>query len=140
MRRAAAVLGVLAAASMLTTACGGSSTAAPRSITVAGDRVPIASLVDAEAGLCAARAAAPGNPVAARAAFLDRSHTAIHTVARALEDVDRAGAASLLEAKEKVEAGLDGRPPTLTDDIAHLADVYRSGLGRLAISAPPCEK
>jgi len=72
--------------------------------------------------------------------FFDRSHDALHTVARGLEDVDRAQAAGLLEAKEAVETGLDSRRPMLTDDVARLADVYRSGLRRLAISAPPCEK
>jgi hypothetical protein len=140
VRRVAAALALLAAASMLTTACGGSSTAAPRTINVAGDQVPVAPLVDAEAGLCAARASAATDPVAARAAFYNRSHTSLHTVARALEDVDRAEAATLLEAKQKVESGLDNPPPTLPADLAHLADVYRAGLGRLAISAPPCEK
>ena len=138
MRRAgiAALLLVVVVA----TACGSSADGEPRTITVGGDRVPVANLVEAEAGLCDAHDAAATDPVAARAAFFDRSHDALHTVARALQDVDRATAAELLEAKEKVESGLESRPPTLAADIAHLAEVYRGGLGRLAISAPPCEK
>jgi hypothetical protein len=76
----------------------------------------------------------------ARALFFDRSHEALHTVARALEPVDRAQAATLLEAKQKVESELTTPPATLRDDLLRLADVYRTGLGRLAISAPPCEK
>jgi len=121
-------------------ACGGSGDTKPQTVTVGGQQVTVAALIDAEAGLCAARASAATDPSAARADFFDRSHDALHTVARGLEDVDRAQAAGLLEAKERVETGLDNRSPTLTDDIAHLADVYRSGLGRLAISSPPCEK
>jgi len=102
--------------------------------------VTVAALVDAEAGLCAAARSAAADPTAARAAFFDRAHDAVHTVARALQDLDRAQAADLLEAKEKVESGFAIRPPTLPADVTRLAEVYRSGLGRLAISVPPCEK
>ncbi|MDQ6728619.1 MAG: hypothetical protein M3066_21030 [Actinomycetota bacterium] len=136
----AALVLVAAASALLAGACGNPSTAPPRTIDVAGDRVTVASLVDAEAGLCAARASAATDPVAARATFYNRAHTPLHSGARALEDVDRAQAATLLEAMQKVESGLDSPTPSLPDDLAHLADVYRAGLGRLAISAPPCEK
>ena len=47
----------------------------------------------ASAGLCAAKAAAASDPEKARATFYDRSHSALHTVARGLEPVDRALAA-----------------------------------------------
>ena len=125
---------------VLATACGSSADGEPRTITVGGERVTVAALVDAHAGLCEAERSAATDPVAARAAFFDRSHDALHTVARALQDVDRAQAGGLLEAKEKVESGLDSRSPTLAADVARLADVYHDALGRLAISAPPCEK
>lgn len=125
---------------VLATACGSSADSEPRTITVGGERVAVATLVDAQAGLCEAEESAATDPLAARAAFFDRSHDALHTVARALQDVDRAQAGGLLEAKEKVESGLDSRPPTLAADVARLADVYHDALGRLAISAPPCEK
>ncbi len=131
---------VIALAFVLAAACGRSADGKPRTIAVGGEQVAIASLVDAEAGMCAARASAVTDPAAARAAFFDRAHDPIHAVARGLEDVDRPQAAELLEAKERVESGLDTRPPTLADDVAHLAEVYRAGLGRLAISAPPCDK
>lgn len=123
---------------MLAAACGGTS-AANRTITVGGDRVTPARLVDASAGLCQAKAVAATDPEAARATFYDRSHTALHTVARGLEPVDRALAAQLLEAKGKVEAELEAIPPNPSPaDLGALDDVYRAGLGRLAISAPPC--
>ncbi len=101
-----------------------------------GDGGKTDPLVDAHVALCEA-VARPGE---ARQLFFDRSHDALHTVARDLEDVDRAQAAALLQAKEKVESGLDGPGPTLAQDLARLADVYRASLGRLAIEAPPCEK
>jgi hypothetical protein len=127
LRRAAIVtLAVLAA-------CGGDS---PRTITVAGQPVAVAPLVDAHAALCQAAA----EPDAARRHFFDRAHEPLHTVARALEDVDRAQAAQLLQAKEKVESELPNPPPSLPDDLRRLAGVYRDGLGRLAITAPPCDK
>lgn len=124
----------------LSSGCGGSAEGTSRTITVGGDRVAVGALVGAHTALCYAAVSAATDPGGARAAFFDRSHDALHTVARALADVDRARAAELLEAKEKVESGLDARSPTLADDIARLAAVYRSGLRRLAIAAPPCEK
>ncbi|HEV3496501.1 MAG TPA: class I SAM-dependent methyltransferase [Actinomycetes bacterium] len=39
-----------------------------------------------------------------------------------------------------VESGLDAPGPTLPDDLTRLAEVYRASLGRLAITAPPCDK
>jgi len=116
-------------------ACGGGDSSA-KTITVAGQPVAVASLLDAHTALCEGAAA----PDAARRLFFDRAHEQLHTVARALEDVDRAEAAQLLQAKERVESELPNPPPTLSDDLRRLAAVYRDGLGRLAITAPPCDK
>ena len=121
---------------VLAVACGSSAKGQDRTIVVGGDRVTVARLVDAHAGLCDAAA----DPANARRIFFDRSHEALHTVARALDDVDRAQEAQLLEAKEKVESTLDPPGPHLTDDLRRLADIYRASLGRLAITAPPCAK
>ena len=127
LRRAAALALVVLAA------C--SHSGSGRTISVAGQPVAVAGLVDAHAGLCQAAADLP----MARELFYDRSHQALHTVARALEDVDRAQAAALLEAMQKVEAEIDARPPGLHDDLLRLADVDRTGLARLAIDVAPCE-
>ena len=105
-------------------------------ITVGGERVAVASLVDAHGALCEAAA----RPASARAVFFDRAHDSLHTVARAVEDVDRAQAAALLEAKEKVEGEVADAPAGLPDDLLRLAEVYRASLGRLAIEASPCDK
>ena len=121
---------------MLLGACGARGSDDDGTITVAGQPVPVAPLVDAHAGLCQAA----DQPDAARRLFFDRSHEPLHTVARGLEDVDRPLAGQLLQAKEKVESGLGAPGPSLPDDLARLADVYRASLGRLAIEAPPCEK
>ena len=123
------VLAVVAAA------CGGGDSG-DGTITVAGQPVPVAPLVDAHAALCQAAA----EPAAARRHFFDRAHEPLHTVARALEDVDRAHAARLFQAKERVESELSDPPASLPDDLRRLAGVYRDGLGRLAITAPPCDK
>ena len=129
MLRRAAVLALAVLA-----ACGGN--ASDKTVTVAGQPVAVASLVDAHAALCQGAAA----PDAARRLFFDRAHEQLHTVARALEDVDRAQAAQLLQAKERVESELSNPPPSLPDDLRRLAGVYRDGLGRLAITVPPCDK
>jgi hypothetical protein len=126
------------AAAVLAVGCGGTA-AKDKVITVGGDKVTPARLVDASAGLCEAKAAAGSDPEKARATFYDRSHSALHTVARGLEPVDRALATQLLEAKGKVEAELEAIPPKPSPaDLGALDDVYRAGLGRLAITAPPC--
>ena len=124
----------MAVLAVLTVACGGD--ASDETVTVGGERVTVTRLVDAHAGLCEAA----GSPATARALFFDRSHEALHTVARGVEEVDRAQAGALLQAKEKVESELDSRPANLPDDLRRLADVYRTSLGRLAIEAPPCDK
>ena len=131
LRRAAAL-----ALAVLATACGGDGGSGDRTITVAGQPVAVAPLVDAHAALCQAVA----EPEAAYRHFFDRAHDQLHTVARALEDVDRAQAAQLLQAKERVESELTNPPPTFLVDLRRLAAVYRDGLGRLAITAPPCDK
>ena len=139
MVRVVAAAAALAALAALVSLGGcGTSSAATRTITVGGDKVTTAHLADAAGGLCHARAEAATDPVAARAAFYDRSHDALHTVARGLETVDRSLAADLLVAMQKVESELETKPPGLAGDLGALADVYRSGLRRLAIAAPPC--
>lgn len=120
---------------LLAAACGGSEEDASNTITVEGQPVAVAPLVDAHAGLCEAAK----NPAQARALFFDRSHDALHTVARALDDVDRALAGQLLQAKETVESELGPSRPGRPDDLRRLADVYRSALGRLAITVAPCD-
>jgi hypothetical protein len=112
----------------------------PAAVVVGGQRVPVSQFTEAVAGLCQARRQAPSDSDSARRTFYDRSHATLHLIARALDDVDRAQEAQLLEAKNKVESTLDPPGPHLTDDLLRLADVYRASLGRLAITAPPCAK
>jgi hypothetical protein len=118
--------------------CGGPSR--PATITVGTDAVATSDLVNAAAGLCRAKTQAATDPQAARVTFFDRSHQAIHTIARALEAVDRPLAARLLEAKQTVEADFTADTPAakLTDDLTRLAETTRVGLQRLRLDAPGC--
>jgi hypothetical protein len=120
---------------------GGSAT--PETISVGGESVPVSRLRDAAAALCTARQQAMTDVNAARATYYDRSHDALHTLARALEPVDRALAARLLENKQRVEADLSGSggatPGEVAANLGRLADVTRRGLGRLSIPAPACD-
>lgn len=124
------------AVAVLAASCNGSDNTSADTIVVGGERVAVAPLVDAHAALCEAAI----RPVSARGLFLDRAHEPLHTVARAVEDVDRPQAAELLQAKEKVESELAAAPVSLPDDLLRLAEVYRASLGRLAIEATPCDK
>lgn len=111
-------------------------------IVVAGDPVPVARLTDAVEHLCLAGQEAADRPRAAEARFFDRSHETLHLIARALEDVDRALAARLLEAKQKVESDFSGLASgeRVADDLDRLVEVSGAGLDRLAVPVPPCAK
>ncbi len=95
---------------------------------------------EAAIALCAARDQAGADVMAARTTFYDRSHDALHDIARALDPVDRAASGRLLEAKQQVETGLDASPPPadLVADFQRLADVTRAGLAELDVDVPPC--
>ncbi len=99
-----------------------------------------APLTAALQGLCLARSQAQGDSNPVRATFYDRSHEALHTIARELEASDRSLAARLLEAKEAVEADVNAQPPApaLATDLDHLIDVTRQGLSRLSVPAGLC--
>ena len=131
LTRAAAV--TLLAAAM---ACARSGDGGPDRTTMDGQPVAVATLVEAHAALCQAAS----RPDEARALFFDRAHDPLHSVARALDGVDRPQAATLLEAKETVESDLGARRESRPEDLLALAEVYRASLGRLAITTGPCDK
>jgi 4-diphosphocytidyl-2C-methyl-D-erythritol kinase len=63
----------------------------------------------------------------------------VHTIAAALERVDRAKAGRILEAKQPVEAGLlGGGSATLAADLRQLFAATRAGLRRLDVPVPDC--
>lgn len=116
------------------------SSVPPSSVTVAGESVPVARLTGYAAAICEAARQAATDFDAARRTFNGRAHDGLHLIARGLETVDRAAAASLLEAKQKVEADLSKPPPAdqLVADLNRLADVTRSGLARFEVTADAC--
>ena len=82
------------------------------------------SFAAARDGLCqAGEAASDGDAAQARAAFFDRSHQPLHELAAVAQEGDRAAAARLLEAKQRVESGLEKASSTLADDLDTLAVV-----------------
>jgi hypothetical protein len=91
-------------------------------------------------GLCSARAQADRTPSRVRSTFFDRSHDTLHRLARALERVDRALTARLLEAKNVIEADVAFDPPSasLAADLDRLIGATRAGLRRLDEPAPGC--
>lgn len=91
-------------------------------------------------GLCVARDQAVRAPARVRTAFFDRSHDTLHVLANALEKLDRALTARLLEAKNTIEADLafDPPPASLAADLDRLIVATRAGLRRLDEPAPGC--
>lgn len=98
------------------------------------------SFASARDGVCrAADAADHGDPAGARATFFDRSHQALHELAATAQERDRAATARLLEAKERVESGLEKPSPALAEDLDDLGAV--TGRAMAAVGSPdpgPC--
>src|SRR5688500_10681864 len=116
------------------------TTTAPTAVMVAGESVPVARLAGYAASICeAARQAATGVAAASKT-FNGRAHDGLHLIARGLETVDRAAAATLLEAKQKVEADFSKPPPAaqLVADLNQLAEVTRSSLARFGVNVDAC--
>jgi hypothetical protein len=109
-------------------------------VAMAGQTVTTSRLVTIAAGVCDAAALAGHNVDSARATFYGQSHDGLHLIAKGLQDVDRAESASLLEAKQKVEADFVAPPPgpQLANDLRQLADVTRASLARFKVSADAC--
>lgn len=63
-------------------------------------------------------------------------HDGLHDIARALQEVDRPAAATLLEAKQAVEAGLHRRAPLseLDPELDRLVTATLAGLDRLGVA------
>ena len=132
--RIAAALIVLAALG----SCGGSD--GERTIAVGSERVAVDRLQDAAEALCTARDQARADVKQANSTFYDRSHDDLHTIARALDPVDRPAAARLLEDKERVEADLraNASGSELAASLDALARSTRTGLDALSITVAPC--
>jgi hypothetical protein len=78
--------------------------------------------------------------VDARATFLDRSHATLHMIAAAADARDRASAAALFEAKQRVEEALarPQLPPRFRRDVETLIGATRDALDAIGLDAPPC--
>jgi hypothetical protein len=78
--------------------------------------------------------------VEARATFLDRSHATLHAIAAAADVRDRASAAALFEAKQRVEAALarPDLPPRFQRDVETLIGTTRDALDAIGLDAPAC--
>jgi hypothetical protein len=76
----------------------------------------------------------------AEATFLDRSHETLHVIAAATELRDRAAAADLLEAKQRVEVDLAGAelPSGFGSDVRALLEATRAALEAIGLDAPAC--
>ena len=94
------------------TACGGGS-----------QQTAVSPGTELMASLCRSRQlVSDGMITAAGAEFMDHAHQPLHELAARLDASERAAAASLLEAKQRVEAALDDRQATLVDDLDRLVD------------------
>jgi hypothetical protein len=108
-------------------------------IEIRGGRVPVTQLRGVVEALCEAKDVAARDAEAARTIFFDHAHDRLHDIAAA-EEVDRASAARLLEAKQVVEADFDGTAgPELASDLGQLVATVGDALGDLSVSASGCD-
>jgi hypothetical protein len=90
-------------------------------------------------GLCGALTSAQ-EPEASQQAFYDRSHMTLHEIAAELQSADRAAAAALLEAKDRVEGDYrtGAAPSKLEADLTRLIGATVEGLRALDVESPGC--
>jgi hypothetical protein len=140
MRLSALLAIAVLAAVVPIAACASGGKPAPVVVAMAGETVPTTRLVTIAGGICDAAREAPGDISAARQTFFGQSHDGIHLIARGLQEKDRDASATLLEAKQKVEADfLAPAPgPQVAADLRALAAVTRSSLARFKVSADAC--
>jgi hypothetical protein len=77
----------------------------------------------------------------ANAEFQNRSHQTLHEIAAAAEVVDRDAAATLLEAKQRVEADLSRArlPENFAGDVETLLEATHGALEAIGLEVAPCE-
>jgi hypothetical protein len=123
-----------------TTTSSAPPTTAPASVTMAGETVGATRLRAIAAGLCEAAQQAATDISAAAKTFNSKSHDGLHLIARGLQEIDRPAAATLLEAKQKVEADISSKAagPQLAADLRSLSDVTRSSLARFNLTVDAC--
>ena len=137
-RRALTAAAFALAVATVAAACGdGSDGGGPSPSSSLGVVMPDAATT-AVLGLCDLTDAA--NVVEARATFLDRSHGTLHAIAAAAEARDRALAAALFEAKQRVEAALarPDLPPRFKRYVETLIGTTRDALDAIGLDAPAC--
>jgi hypothetical protein len=135
-RRAAVVL----ALALPLAACGGGPGPPPEP--TARGSLGVVTAADARAlvaALCRVAALAGTDPGEAGRTFRDRAHDELHVLAAAVEPVDRAAAAALLVAKERVEADLSTGAGGFAAHAAELVRATRGALRAVGLPAPGCE-
>lgn len=121
-------------------ACSSSPNDNPATMEIRGERVPVTQLRGVVEALCEAQDEAARDPEEARTVFFDRAHDSLHDIAAAAEEVDRASAARLLEAKQAVEADLEATAaPELASDLGRLIGATRGALRDLSVSTEGCD-
>jgi hypothetical protein len=141
MRPSAPLAAVVAAAlAGVGAGCGSDDKPPSAVVALAGQTVPTEKLLTIAAGICVAARQAGTDVGAARQTFFGQSHDGLHLIARGLQDIDRDASATLLEAKQKVEADFLAPPSgaQVVADLHQLAAVTRSSLARFKVSAAAC--
>ena len=133
-----ALTAALFALALVAAACGDEGDAGEPSPSSSFGVVTPDTATTAVLGLCDLTIAA--DVVEARTTFLDRSHATLHAIAAAADARDRASAAALFEAKQRVEAALarPELPPRFQRDVETLIGTTRDALDAIGLDAPAC--
>ena len=123
----ARMLGLVVSLGVVLAACSGSG----------GDTDDGDSFSAAAEGLCRTAEVAD-DPAAARDVFFDSVHQPLHQLADETAAVDRAAAAALLQAKQRVESSLESADPPLPAALYELIDTTEHALDTLDRPGPDC--
>lgn len=126
---------------VLLASCGGGESTTGI-IPVDGRRVPAEQLQKSVAHLCTAQSFVGREDLEnARATFQNLAHDDLHTLADAIDELDRSAQSQLLRAKNRVESDFSaGDLSALKADFPGLIDAAEAALSVLQIEEPGCPR
>jgi len=133
---AGAAIGLLAVCSLA--ACGGgSSTKAPTSLSLSGQKVPVTQVTTGLSNLCVLLKTFKTDPTASKATYFDGPYVPLHVLAAALKTPE---SNNLLNAMETYERDLlmNPAPPATVTAGAALVTSAQNGLRSLKVNPPSC--
>jgi len=133
---AGAAIGLLAVCSLA--ACGGgSSTKAPTSLSLSGQKVPVTQVTTGLSNLCVLIKTFKTNPTASKGTYFDGPYVPLHVLAAALKTPESNNLLNAMEAYER-DLLMTPAPSSTVTAGAALVTSAQNGLRSLKVNPPSC--